>query len=47
MTSDTGSTDPGVQTADTDTADPGTPASDQLKRVLRRVFESQIPNYGD
>ncbi|MCQ1945232.1 MULTISPECIES: hypothetical protein [unclassified Arthrobacter] len=47
MTSDTGSTDPGVHTAETDTADLGNPASNQLKRVLRRVFESQIPNYGD
>lgn len=32
------------------TSDPGSPdrhSSDDLKVVLRRVFESQIPNYGD
>lgn len=32
-------------TADAGTPDPWT--SDDLKSVLRRVFETQIPNYGD
>lgn len=39
MTSDRESTHPDAET------DPG--ASDRLKTVLRRVFETQIPNYGD
>ena len=48
MTPDTGPTDADPDTgADTRAgADAGT-GSDGLKRVLRRVFESQIPNYGD
>ncbi|WP_246657721.1 hypothetical protein [Arthrobacter yangruifuii] len=45
MTSDTGSPHPDAGTAAE--AESGTRTSDQLKRVLRRVFESQIPNYGD
>ncbi|MCQ1999097.1 hypothetical protein [Arthrobacter zhaoxinii] len=45
MTSDTGFPHPDAATVPG--TDAGTPTSDQLKRVLRRVFESQIPNYGD
>ena len=49
MTSDRGSTDQGSNTfpAAEAGAAAGAGSSDRLKLALRRVFESQIPNYGD
>ena len=51
MTSDRGPTDPGTEPGIDTGSEAGTAAgagsSDGLKLVLRRVFESQIPNYGD